>query len=314
MTNPAKNYNLSQWQATLELTFSHSARGTQLKRCRHKGPLYVQKPFYPEGRDLAHCYLLHPPGGVVSGDTLDITIDAQANTKTLITTPGAARIYRAREVESQQRQNITISIDKNASVEWFPMETIVYDGADAQLTTTIQLEENSHFVAWEITCLGLPAGNKPFNQGSILQTYRIEKNGLPLFIDRLQFSPEKSQWFYNQAGMGKATCSGFFMAGPFDFSANTKSNKANAVALPETMPEAISETISQEGLTEKLRALIEAQQLEKKLALTWVNDFCMVRYLGDSAFEARDSFIALWEELRPALLERKASSPGIWKT
>lgn len=301
MNTNTQEKTIGLWPATLELRFSHSPRGTKLSRCRHKGPLYVQKPFYPEGRELAHCYLLHPPGGVVSGDTLDITIEAQENTKTLITTPGAARIYRARDIDSQQIQNVVIHIDENTSVEWFPMETIVYDGADAELNTTIQLQDNSHYIGWEITCLGLPAGNKPFNQGSITQNYRIEKNGLPLFIDRLQFSPEKSAWFHNQAGMRSNTCSGFFMAGPFDFS-NRESNTQNTVAE------------SQESLTDELRDQVTKIEQEKKLAVTWVNNFCMVRYLGNSAFEARDSFIALWAILRPALINRKACEPGIWKT
>ena len=302
MNTNTQEQTIGHWPANLELRFSHSPRGTKLSRCRHKGPLYVQKPFYPEGRDLAHCYLLHPPGGVVSGDTLDIAIEAEENTKTLITTPGAARIYRAREVDSQQTQNVVIAIDKNASVEWFPMETIVYDGADAELNTTIRLQDNSHYIGWEITCLGLPAGNKPFNQGRIVQNYRIEKNGLPLFIDRLQFSPEKSAWFHNQAGMRSHTCSGFLMAGPFDFTINNEDNTQNDVGE------------SQESLTEALRSQVAKIGQEKNLAVTWVNDFCMIRYLGDSAFEARDSFIALWALLRPVLLSRKACEPGIWKT
>lgn len=302
MNTSTRQKPLGQWPATLALQFSHSQRGTQLSRCRHKGPLYVQKPFYPEGRDLAHCYLLHPPGGVVSGDTLDITIEAKQGANTLITTPGAARIYRAREVDSLQTQNVLINIEKNTSVEWFPMETIVYDGADAELNTTVILQEHSQYIGWEITCLGLPAGNKPFNDGSITQHYRVEKNDLPLFIDRLQFSPKKSSWFHHQAGMRAKTCSGFFMAGPFDFSTNNKSNTHN------------SPGISQESLTEVLRQQVAQIAKEKKLAVTWVNDFCMVRYLGESAFEARDGFIALWAILRPALINRKACAPGIWKT
>lgn len=306
MNTNSQATNINQWPANLDLSFSHTARGTKLSRCRHNGPLYVQKPFYPEGSDLAHVYLLHPPGGLVSGDTLGITIDAQENTKTLITTPGAARIYRARETRSRQKQSVDIVIEQNASVEWFPMETIVYDGADAELHTTITLQDNSHFIGWEITCLGLPASDKPFNKGGLLQTYRIEKKGLPLFIDRLQFSPEKSQWFHNEAGMRSNTSTGFFMAGPFDFAVSDKNNGSNAVQQ--------SSADQVEKLNDDLREIITDQNLEKKLAVTWVNDFCMIRYLGNSAFEARDAFVLMWEMLRPALLERQANAPGIWKT
>lgn len=56
----------SIWNAELALGLTLTQLGTVLKSCRHQGPLYVQKPFYPEGRELAHLYLLHPPGGMVS--------------------------------------------------------------------------------------------------------------------------------------------------------------------------------------------------------------------------------------------------------
>ena len=49
----------AHWQATLTLHLKKTARGTVVKHSLHKGPLYIQKAFYPEGRDLAHIYI--PP-------------------------------------------------------------------------------------------------------------------------------------------------------------------------------------------------------------------------------------------------------------
>ncbi|WP_157114454.1 hypothetical protein [Halioglobus japonicus] len=54
----------SAWHASLELSLAQREAQTRLYRCRHKGPLYVQKAFYPEGDSLAHLYLLHPPGAL----------------------------------------------------------------------------------------------------------------------------------------------------------------------------------------------------------------------------------------------------------
>jgi hypothetical protein len=57
----AKNTN---WQADLALDFAPRAGKTRLIASQRRGPLTVQRAFYPEG-NVNHTYLLHPPGGVV---------------------------------------------------------------------------------------------------------------------------------------------------------------------------------------------------------------------------------------------------------
>ncbi len=55
----------SRWLASLALQLGHSAYGTQLTKTKRCGPLPIQHAFYPEGRDSAHLYLLHPPARLV---------------------------------------------------------------------------------------------------------------------------------------------------------------------------------------------------------------------------------------------------------
>lgn len=282
---------LWHWQAHLQLELAHGTRGTVLKRCRHKGPLYVQKPFYPEGKDTAHVYLLHPPGGLVSGDKLIIDINVTEQASSVITTPGAARLYRAREASPAQQQHINLHIAKDASLEWFPMETIVYSGAAAELSTTIDLAENSRYMGWEITCLGLPASQKPMESGYFQQTYKIMQNGLPLFIDRLHFDPKKPPLFTGMAGMQTKTTSGFFIAGKFALSSEER-----------------------DELLERIRQLLEQKQLSALVAITCVDQFLVSRYLGESANQARDAFTLIWELLRPVLVNKRACHPRIWLT
>ncbi len=52
------------WKANLSLEFKATALRTVISKREHKGPLAIQRPFYPED-DVCHVYLLHPPGGVV---------------------------------------------------------------------------------------------------------------------------------------------------------------------------------------------------------------------------------------------------------
>jgi len=122
----AQAMQAGQWQAKLDLNIANRNAGARLVSCRRLGPLHVQKAFYPEGRDLAHLYLLHPPGGLVSGDSLTITANVSEDSHALITTPGAGRIYGARKSAHTQTQLNQLHVASGASLEWFPMETLMY--------------------------------------------------------------------------------------------------------------------------------------------------------------------------------------------
>jgi len=279
-----------QWHAALYLCIDQSEGASKLTRCRHNGPLYVQRPFYPEGDDLAHIYLLHPPGGMVSGDHLQISVDVKAQAKALITTPGAARAYKARDSEQLQRQTVVLNLEESAVLEWFPLETIVYNQAHAALDTTVNLKDDSVFCAWEISCFGLPASNAPFEQGSFQQAYRIFRNGRPSFIDSLCLSAHNLERFMRgKACMNDKLVSGFFIISAIDAHYYT------------------------DALEDELLALIEDAPKDC-IAMTLVGDNFVLRYLGDSAEQARSLFTQIWTYLRPRILQREASVPRIWLT
>jgi urease accessory protein len=276
------------WSAKLDLLLERSKEATRLSRCRHSGPLYVQKPFYPEGRDLAHLYLLHPPGGIVSGDYLDISVNVQEEAAALITTPGAARIYRAREQQPLQRQKVHLTAGRGASLEWFPLETIVFNGACVELSTTIDLSDDSAFVGWELTCFGLPASDELFERGSFQQHYQIRCNGLPLFVDRMVVTDNRSSMLKSKASMQGNTVSGFFIIGPF--------------------------SEGTDSVMEDLRKDLKLHNNEELAAVSRVGSFIIGRYLGASAEQGRSIFVRWWQQLRPLLLNRPACSPRIWAT
>jgi urease accessory protein len=91
------------WHAHLHLDYrQESARS--VARFRHDGPLRILQSLYPEGDAICHNVLVHPPGGLVGGDTLDIDIEAADGSHGLITTPGATAAAR-RRTASPSRPN-----------------------------------------------------------------------------------------------------------------------------------------------------------------------------------------------------------------
>src|SRR5262245_22778216 len=119
----------SGWVASLDLEFAARGARTILARRASVGPLVVQRPFYPEG-DVAHVYLVHPPGGVVGGDQLQLNVLAKQGAHALLTTPAATKFYRSDGRIARQRQDIIVDA---ASIEWLPQETIVFPDARASI-------------------------------------------------------------------------------------------------------------------------------------------------------------------------------------
>ena len=183
------------WKANLSLEFKATALRTVISKREHKGPLAIQRPFYPED-DVCHVYLLHPPGGVAGGDQLHIEAILKEQAQALITTPGATKFYRNTGLLAQQKQILTIA--DGCALEWFPQETIFFDNTHASLSTEIYLEKSARFMGWEIQCYGRPAANELFNSGQITTTLNIIRDNKPILLDRLQLN--------NQAELNSSVC------------------------------------------------------------------------------------------------------------
>lgn len=157
--------NLS-WHAKLQLDYErHDAR--TVARHAHSGPLRILQSLYPEGDGVCHNVLVHPPGGLVGGDTLEIALRAAPGTHGLVTTPGATRFYRSEGPLALQRTHLTL--EGNARLEWLPLETICYSGCHAENHLTLNLAPDAQVMGWDVTALGLPHANLPFEQGFVQQ-------------------------------------------------------------------------------------------------------------------------------------------------
>ena len=158
------------WHAQLDLDYSLE-NGRCVARHRHTGPLRILQSLYPEGDGICHNVLVHPPGGLVGGDTLDIGITAKAGTHGLITTPGATRFYRSDGERAVQRTSITL--DAGARLEWLPLEALCYSECLAENQLCMTLAPGAELLGWDVTALGLPAAGKFFDKGSFRQRLEI---------------------------------------------------------------------------------------------------------------------------------------------
>jgi len=268
------------WFARLELGFGLQAGRSMLRHRLHQGPLVVQRPFYPEGEGCCHVYLLHPPGGVVGGDRLELEVQVDAGAQALITLPAAGKFYRSGGATALQQQ--TLKVAAGAVLEWLPQETIVFDGARVDSLTRVELEEGSVFLGWELICLGRPAAGELFRTGRLRQRFELWRGGRPLYLDRGQWQGEGAEMQARWGLQGQPVLGSMLVTGRFD---------------------------------EQLAQLREALGAEAGcFALTQMPELLVCRYLGEDAHVARAGFVEIWRRLRPLVAGRAACPPRIWNT
>lgn len=277
-----------RWLASLQLGLVADATHTRLQQMQFEGPLRVQRAFYPEG-DLCHLYLLHPPGGLVSGDRLRIDVQAHANSHCLLTTPSAGKVYRADSANIAQHQQVHIQVAAGASVEWLPMETLVYDGANGVLNTRIDLQTGAVYMGLDMVCIGRPASDLPFLSGRAEQRLSLYQDGRPLLLERLLLGGNTPLW-QSAAGFRGAHVVGTLVV------AGLSQPQQAVEQLREQMPELAAS--AEEGLF----------SVTSRLGLL------LVRYLGNNSEYGNRLLRRAWAELRPLLLQRPACPPRIWAT
>ncbi|NWE73720.1 urease accessory protein UreD, partial [Pseudomonas gingeri] len=150
------------WHAELELGYARFGATTRPVQRRHKGPLRVQKHLYAEGPEVCQHIIVHPPGGIAGGDRLDIRASVERDAWAQLTSPGAAKWYRATGSASQ---TLSLKVAAGATLEWLPQETIVFSAAQAELATRIELEGDARLFYWDIVALGRPASGERFDRG-----------------------------------------------------------------------------------------------------------------------------------------------------
>jgi urease accessory protein len=163
------------WHASLRLRFADDAGTTRLTERSHRGPLRVQKALYPEGPRTCHVIVVHPPGGIVGGDRLELDLQLDAGTHVLATSPGATKWYRANGRVASQA--VRLQAGAGAGLEWLPQETIFYDGADVALEHEVDLAVDARYIGAEVLCFGRTASGERFATGRIRQRTRIRVDG-----------------------------------------------------------------------------------------------------------------------------------------
>ena len=265
------------WRAELNLGYELRSGKTRLTHSKRQGPLAVQRGFYPEG-PVCHTYLLHPPGGVVAGDQLNLNVHVNDQSHVLITTPGATKFYRSNGPEAFVKQVLTV--EAGGIFEWLPLENIFFPETNSHILTEVHLHGDATFVGWEINCFGRPSNAERFSGGHVKSELHVFRDRKPLLFDRFETEGEHSV----NSPVGLRSVSGY---------------------------SSMMITLNDPKLAEKVQRYLVDDPLS---GASLVDGLLIVRTISEQAHEVVSLFSHIWSMLRPYITDREASVPRIWAT
>lgn len=286
---PASASPEAGWSARLELRFARRDETTRAVHRHHAGPLRVQRMLYPEGAGCCHGLILHPPGGVAGGDRLDIDVHLESDAHTLLTTPGAAKWYRAGDARSAIQQ-LHLTVASDACLEWLPQESILFDGARVEQRCDITLEPRAALFGWDIVQLGRLAAGEQWQRGCWQQRMRIARAGQTVWLEQARL--DASDPLRN---------SPLRLAGHNVFATGW----------------ACSPRLSIEHADALAAARATAARFALPCGITWLAapaELLVIRALGAHGHAVRELFEALWHTLRPWTSGMAPHRPRIWST
>ncbi|WP_372827608.1 urease accessory protein UreD [Polaromonas sp.] len=272
------------WNATLSLDYSLQA-GKTIAHFRHDGPLRILQSLYPEGDAVCHNVLVHPPGGLVGGDTLDIAVTVASGCHGLITTPGATRFYKSLGEKALQRARL--QLEAGARAEWLPMEALCYSGCLAENHLTLDLAPGAELMGWDVTALGLPSAGQPFAEGSFCQ--HIELPGI--WLERARIRADDQLLMDSPLGLAGQRC----IATLFFASGSKLERRRRELAL------------------DVARQVMEAHPSSQHAGATSPDaQIVVVRVLAPLVEPAMGVLKQVWKAWRQHLWNQTAPSPRIW--
>jgi urease accessory protein len=171
---------LPRTEGSVRLGFVRDGAQTRLDTLRQAGAARVRFP--KPAKDAApEAVLLNTAGGLTGGDRIDIAAMLAAGCEATITSAAAEKVYRSLGDATEIR--IDLDLGEGASCCWLPQPTIIFDGANLQRRTRVDMAADSRLLAVEMLIYGRTAMGEQVRRGAIRDAWRVYRDGRLGFAD-----------------------------------------------------------------------------------------------------------------------------------
>ena len=256
--------------------------GARLAGLYQQAPLRVLFPT-SDGCGLTQAVLLTTSGGLVGGDRLDVRVTAGEGAAALVTPQAAEKVYRSTGADC--RVAVRLTAGAGSWLEWLPQETILFDGARLDRTTTIEAAKGARVLAGEMLVFGRRARGETLRCGRLREAWRVYRDGRLVWADALRAEESLSAVLAAPACLTGAAAA------------------ATAIYMGDAAGDALA-------LARDLTASVGIGEMAA--AATLVAGLLVVRWLAHDARLLRCAFARFWAAMRAALGGWPAVLPRVW--
>ncbi len=261
-----------------EVSFRQLGDHTVLDRLYQEGQAKVRLPKMHGATPVA--VFLNTAGGVTGGDLVLSRVDWGAGTTATITSQAAERIYKSSGAVG--RIETVLHVGPEASAEWLPQETILFDRARLSRHITADVAADARLLLVETTVFGRSAMGEIVRQCELADHWRVRRDGKLIYADTLKIG-----------GLGFED-----RLGSVETILNGTATGSGATALATILlvaPDA-------EAQLEPMRAALEGLTSEAG-ASAW-NGMLVARLISPSARDLRRDLVTVLEAFRSGELPR----------
>lgn len=203
---PAAAGALQRARGRAAVAFRSVEGTTRLARLYQEGQAKIRLPKV-HGGGAPVAVLINTAGGVTGGDRLTYEAAWGAGAHATVTSQAAERIYRAAADDVPGRLDVSLAVGPEATAEWLPQETILFDRARLERRLDVSIDAGSRLLMAETVVFGRTAMGERVRSASLADHWRIRRNGRLVFADSFAIAGDVERQLAGRATGGGAVAS-----------------------------------------------------------------------------------------------------------
>jgi urease accessory protein len=164
---------LARSRGAVRMSFKRGSERTVFDTLYQAGCLRVRMP-RPEAGTFPEAVVINTAGGLTGGDDIALAARWQSGAEATLCSQAAEKIYRARA--NSVRVSNRLDVERHATAEWLPQETIMFDRSALERRLDVHVEGQSSFLGLESVVFGRTAMGEEVVSGRIRDAWRVYRD------------------------------------------------------------------------------------------------------------------------------------------